>query len=182
MVFGVTTFLIIVMISRDKKEKIVEDLSNLFQSHEGIVFVDFTGLTTSELEELKKNLRTFGGNYKVVKKSLLPFVSKKIGINLNLESHKGSLAAAYEKNEGVGIAKALSIFKKSHESLIILGGLLSKVFVPSDKVKELAALPGREELLGKLMYILSPASSLVRTLASPIAGLANIINSIKSNH
>lgn len=167
------------MLSRAKKEQLVKDLSAVIQEHNGIIFTDFAGLTTPEIDELKSGLRAKSALYKVVKKSLLPLVSKKTGIDLNLESHKGSLAIAYGDEEGVAVAKTISTFAKSHKNLVILGGLLNSIFAEPEKIWELAALPSREELLGKLMYLLNPAGLLVRVLASPLAGLVNVISSIK---
>lgn len=172
-------FFILFMLSRAKKEQLVEELSRVVHDNPSIVFTDFTGLATSEIDELKEDLRSQKGQYRVVKKSLLPFIAQKTGIDLNLKDHQGSLAFAYADQAGVEAARTIGKFTKSHEKLIILGGLLNRVFAGPEKIRELAALPLREELLGKLMYLLNPAGSLVRILASPLAGLVNVISNIK---
>lgn len=167
------------MLTRSKKEQLVKEITEVLKSKNGVVFSDFAGLTTGELSELKTELRKYGSSYAVVKKSLLPFAAKESGVELTLDEHKGSVAIAYGEGEGVEIAKTLVGFAKTHEKLGLLGILLNRVFGDASKVKELAALPSREELVAKLMYLFSPGQTFVRTLNAPLVGLLNVLNSIK---
>lgn len=167
------------MLSKEKKKELIKELTNTVEQNDNIIFADFSGLKTPEMDELKDSLRAKGGSLRVIKKSLLTFASRKTGIDFNLGEHKGSIAFIYGEPEGVQTAKALAAFSKAHENLTILGGLFERVFVNREKIQELASLSSREELYAKLMYLFNPAGSLVRVLASPVSGLVNIISNIK---
>ena len=62
-------------------------------------------------------------------------------------------------------ARIANQFAKTQENLKILGGIFEKRFIDKTKVLELANIPSRNELLGRLVgSIYSPVSSFVRVL------------------
>jgi len=80
----------------------------------------------------------------------------------------------------VAPAKILATFAKAHAKLQLKGGLVEGEVVDKLKVTQLAALPSREELLTKLVFVLnSPITGLVRVLNGTLQGLPNVLNRIK---
>lgn len=172
------------MITREKKEKIVEELVDAVKDSESIIFTDFSGLGTTEINELKKNLREEGVRYKVTKKSLWPLILKKLGFKDQLDflNNPGSVSIAYSKNDGIDTAKVIDNFTKSHETFKILGAIIDKVFVGPDKIRALAALPTRKELLARFVFTLnSPRQRFVSVLGVNIRNLVSVISNIKAN-
>ncbi len=172
------------MISREKKEKTIEDLVEILKTNNSIIFTDFSGLSAPEINELKKDLREKGIIYKVTKKSLWPFVFKKIESEdvSAISEYKGSVGIAYNNDEGVLGAKAVDDFKSRYKEFGVLGGFLGRVFVGPEKILELAKLPGREELLSKFVYVInSPRQNLVGALGANINNLVSVINQIREN-
>ena len=55
---------------RPEKEKIVIDIKEKFMKAKGIYFVDFTGLNTEMVNELREKFRSSDVEYKVVKNTL----------------------------------------------------------------------------------------------------------------
>ena len=173
------------MISREKKEKSVEDLAAIVSESASVIFTDFSGLSTNDLNELKSNLRSENVHYKVTKKSLWPFVMKKAGLNekvIDFSKHKGSVGIAYSSDEGVGSAKVIAGFIKNHKEFSILGGFMEKLFVSNQKIAEWAELPSREELLSRFVFALSdPIRSFAGVLGGAQRDFVSVINQIKES-
>jgi len=170
------------MISKDTKIKQLKELKEILDKNINIVFTDFTGLTTDKLNEFKQLLKKADIRYKVTKKSLWPFIFKNTqeSDKLNLSEHKGSVAIAYGSGEVNEISKLLTDFSKQEKELTILGGLLNKLFVGKQKIKELASIGSREELLSRLAFILaSPARTFVGVLNAKTQELVRVISSIR---
>ena len=171
------------MLTKEKKRQLVDELSDIVRSNSSVIFTDFGGVGTSDLNALKASLREHQVRYKVTKKSLWPFVQSKAGIvdeAAAFPGHKGSLAVAYGGGEGIEAAKVLSSFAKEHETFTILGALLGGDFVGADRVAVLAALPSREELIAKVVYVMNaPLRGLVSVLAGPQRGLVQVLAQIK---
>lgn len=172
------------MITREKKGKIMEELTKVIKEKQNIIFTDFSGLTTAKINELKNNLRDKNIRYKVTKKSLWPIVTRKTSLEkqFNFSDHVGSVAIAYGFGEVNEIAKVITDFSNQEKELVILGGIFDNVFVSSEKIKELAKIGSREELMSRFVFILkNPLQSLVGVLGANIRDLVSIISNIKSN-
>ncbi len=170
------------MISKEKKKAFVEDVTLILKESKSVIFTDFSGLTTPELNELKNTLREKKINYKVTKKSLWPFILEKVGLvkEVDFSDYKGSIGIAYGSDEGVGVAKAIHNFVKTHKEFSILGGLIDKIFIDSQKIKELAILPSKEELFSKFVFVLSsPLRLFAGVLGANQRNLVSVINQIK---
>ena len=79
------------------------------------------------------------------------------------------------------MSKDIVNFSKENEKLTIKGGFLSEDFIDVKTVNQLAKLPSRDELIAKTVGLIkAPVTGLVMTLASPVSGLINVLNNIKS--
>jgi large subunit ribosomal protein L10 len=171
------------MLSKTKKGELVQQLTEIVQKHSSVIFSDFSGLSTPELDELRRSLRERGVYYKVTKKSLWPYVRERANIPeeaLSFGEHKGSVAMAYTPDEGVNMSKALTKFAKEHEKLVILGGFMNGETFTVDRIRQLAALPSREELLAKLVYLCaSPMQRFARVVAAPHQQLVTVLGHVQ---
>ena len=172
------------MLSKAKKQKLVEEIARIVKENPSIVFTDFSGLTIGELDELKRELRAEGVLYKATKKSLWPFVQERAQMpedTLGIGEYKGSIGIAYGSGEGIEASKILVKFAKKSEKLAILGGYINQMFFDKSRIMTLAALPSREELVAKLLYVLSsPMQRFVRAISAPSQQLVSVLSQIKS--
>ena len=162
--------------SRESKEKLVAELSEGLDKAKSAVFVDYKGLKVKETEELRRDLREKSVDFKVVKNSLFKIVLREKKIEVSDEILDRPLGVAMGFQDEVVPAKALSDFAKSHETLEIMGGILENEFIDEGKIKQLAALPSREELYAKLLgTIAAPLSGFVNVAAGNMRGLMNVL-------
>lgn len=147
-----------------------------------VVFANFQGLKVSESEDLRRQCRAQAIGLVASKKTLLQRALAEIGFNLETKTYPGGVAAVCGQEDEVAPAQIVANFAKKHEVVTIFGGILEGKLIDAAKVKELALLPSKQELLAKLVgSINAPVSGLVNVLAGNLRGLVNVLNAIKEN-
>ncbi len=166
------------MLTKEQKKKLVEDLSEKIKSAKSVVFADFRGLKVKDLSELKKELRKSDSSFRVSKKTLMNIALKEAGIEYNTKELEGQIAISFSADE-ITAAKIIDIFAKKNENIKILGGILGEKILDSTQVKALAKLPGKDELLAKLVgTINAPISGFVNVLAGNLRGLVQVLKAV----
>jgi len=149
----------------EEKKQIVQEIKEKVEKAQGIVLVDYRGLTVEEVTELRRNYRKAGVEYKVYKNTLMRFAFKEAGLEEFNEYLKGPSAIAFGYDDPVQPAKVTSDFAKDHDKLEIKAGIVDGKIVSVAEVKELANLPSREVLIAQVLGGFN----------APIAGLANVL-------
>jgi len=169
------------MISKEKKQAIVKDLTDKISRQKIIIFSDYTGLKVSQLEELRQKLREKEIDYQIAKKTLVDLTLKKAGLDkVKVKELSGQIGLVFGYQDEVLPAKILYNFSKENESLEILAGLVQGKHLDSQALIELAKLPSREELLVKLIGGLAASlSGLVNTLQGNLRKLTFILKNAK---
>jgi large subunit ribosomal protein L10 len=164
-----------------KKQKIIEELSEKVNKQKVMVFFDFTGLPVKDLSVLRKKMKAVNSELKVAKKTLLGLVLKKAGINLDVKNLRGEIAVVFGYQDELAPVKVGYQFSQENPNLKILTGFFEGQVKNKEEIILLAQLPGRQELLGKLINsINSPLYQLVNVLQANIKGLINILARAKT--
>ena len=163
---------------RTQKNEMVEWIGDVFDKN-SVVVVSNGGLTVSELEDLRGELREAGAAMKIVKNRLAKIaVTGKPSEKLS-DLFAGPTALAFSEDP-VAAAKAVHSYAKKNEKLGILGGAMDEDILDVNGVKALAAMPSREELLGSIVQsIMSPAAEIAGAITAPAAQLAGIVETLE---
>jgi len=163
--------------SREKKAQIIDRLQEVFSRCSVGILTDYRGLSTAELDELRRKLRESAIEYKVVKNTLAQFAAKRVGMSELAGSFEGPMAIAFGYGEITQPAKVLAEYIRAAKSTLnIKGGFLGDRVMTSGDVETLAKLPSREVLISQVMAgIQSPISGLVNVLAGPIRGVMGVL-------
>lgn len=166
--------------SKIQKKATVDSLSEGIKNAKGVVFANFQGLTVAQTEELRKNARKEGVSVIAAKKTLVKRALEEVGLgSTDTAAFQGGVAAFIGKDE-ISPAKVVASFAKKNEIVSIFGGILEGKFIDSAMVKSLSALPGKQELLSKMVGSLNaPISGFVNVNASILRGLMNVLNAYK---
>lgn len=168
--------------TKEKKEEILKDLDQKIERMKSAVLVDYKGLKVSDIEDLRNNLRKQNINFNVSKNSLTKIALSKKGIEFDEGIFEKPVAIAFGYDDEVAPAREIALFAKTNEAVEILGGILEKKFIDEGIVKNLAALPTKEQLLGKLVGVLNaPLSGTVNVLAGNIRGIINCLSELKNS-
>ncbi len=155
------------MLQKSKKEEMIKDLEKAIKGSESLVFVNFHGLKVSDETKLRRELRDKEVNYKVSRKTLLARALKGKAEG-EVPELAGEVAIAYSK-DAISSPREVYNFQKTHKGMLnILGGIFDGKFVGSAFMMELATIPSREVLLGKIAFLLK----------SPMQRLALAVNEV----
>ena len=169
--------------TRQQKEQTVTDLREKFSKMKGAVLVDYKGLKVKEAQKIREKSWTEQVDYAVIKKTLLRRALADAGVSGATEVEKliGNIGVLTGYGDEVMTAKFAADVSKQFEAFKILGGLMEGKFIDASQVKALAALPGKVELLARLVGTLqAPISGMVRVLAGNLRGLVQVLNAISA--
>ena len=163
--------------AREKKVAIIDELQEIFSKCDIGVLTDYRGLSTSEINHLRRQLRESTVSYRVVKNSLAKFAAEKAGKNDLSALFEGPIAIAFGYGDVTTPAKVLADHIRTAKStLSIKGGFLADRLLTIADVEALAALPSREILIAKILGgMQSPIAGLAGVLAYPMRGFMGIL-------
>lgn|SRR3989338_5174255 len=165
------------MLNKEQKKKLVVDLAGQLKTAKGAVFSSYQGLATRDSQKLRADLRKEGVSHKVVKISLLKRALTKAGIDNSSMNVNLPVAVSISNEDEVAAARIVQAFVKGNERLQILSGVLENKVIDGAQVKMLANLPGKQELRGQVVSVISsPLRGLVSVLSGNIRGLVNVLN------
>jgi large subunit ribosomal protein L10 len=167
-------------LTRADKEKLVAEY------HEGLAeaphafLLGFSRITVPQVTELRNRVRATGGQYLVVKNNLALRAIDSTALQA-LEPHfVGPTAVVFSAKDPVALAKALTDYAKEVPGLQFKAGMVERRAVAAEQIKEIAQLPGREELIAKLLYLLqSPVARFARVLAAVPQSLVVVLDQIR---
>lgn len=168
--------------TKTKKQIIIQELINALKKQNSMVFVGYKGIKVKEFSSLREQLKDIGAKLQVIKKTLFQKALQEIGINLNIREIGNEIAAVFAFKDALSPLKLLFQFAKTNENLKILGGYFEKQIQSVDILKELALIPSKEELFGRITLVLSaPLSGFVNVLEGNVKGLLYILTSVSKS-
>ncbi len=162
------------------KEAEVAEIQEKLQKSQSVMFLDYRGLTVSEVTELRNKMRAAGVEYKVIKNTMMRRAAQEAGVEGLDEILEGPTAVAFGYEDPVAPAKILVDFIENAKKTQLKGGVLAGRAMSQAEIKDLASLPSKEQLLAKLMGSLNaPVTGLVMALSGIPRKLVYALNAIK---
>ena len=162
-------------ISRDKKQTLVADVSELLASSKLTVFAHYQGLGVAEVQELRAAAREAGVTIKVVKNRLVRVALSENDTYKDTDTSRltGQLVYAFSDADEVAPAQVMNEFAKKNPSLVFAGGFSAEGLVLSaEDVKALASLPSKNELIAQtIAQLLSPVHDVTNALSGNLHAL-----------
>lgn len=150
----------------EKKQAEVEVLAEKIQNSVSGVLVQYQGITVEDDTKMRAALRKAGVEYAVIKNSITGRACDKVGYTDMKPYLEGMTALAISKEDAIAPAKILKEFDDKVESFQIKAGYIDGKVVDAETVKQLASIPSKEVLLGKLLG----------SLKSPLCKLCAVLN------
>jgi len=169
------------MISKTKKKAIISDLEEKIKKSRAIYFTGFSGVSVSALNLLRRQLKEKEGLAKVAKKSLINIAFSRNGYHFDLRNKfAGPLMLNFAFSDPLPVAKLIWQFSRKNKTFKIWGGVTEGRFISTEEVKQLAQIPSREILLGRLVGSLaSPIRSLNYVLKGNITKLVYVLSALQ---
>lgn len=150
------------------KQPIVDEIAGYLNGAQGVVLVDYRGLTVEQDTQLRKQLREAGVVYKVYKNTLVKRAIAGTEFEPMAEQLEGPTAIAISATDATAPARILNNFAKTADALELKCGVVEGTYYDVNGIKTIADIPSREELLSKFLG----------SIQSPITNFARVIKQI----
>jgi large subunit ribosomal protein L10 len=166
-------------VDRAQKEKVVEELGQIFESSGVVVVAHYAGITVAEMQDLRSRMRAEEGSIRVAKNRLAKIAlqgspSEALGGLLT-----GMTVLAYSEDP-TAAARVMEKYAKDNKKLEILGGTMGETALDAAGIKAVAEMPSREELIASIVGCIgAPASNIAGAIGAPASNIASILSTIE---
>ena len=152
----------------EQKKPIVDEIAQTIDGAQSVIIVNYSGLNVAQDTELRKTLRENNVRYKVYKNRMLNLAFKGTDFEQLTNDLNGTNAIAVSKEDATAPARLIAQFAKKNPQIEFVSGVAEGKYYDKAGVEALAAIPSREELLGRLLG----------SIQGPIACFARVIKAI----
>ncbi|HEV7395622.1 MAG TPA: 50S ribosomal protein L10 [Pyrinomonadaceae bacterium] len=169
------------MKTKKQKQANLEQLTEQFKNASAAMVVGFKGMTVSKDQELRNQLREAGVTYNVVKNTLARKAALGTVLEPAAEHFKGVTAIALSSGDPVTMSKAISKFSKANPDVFSFKvGIVEGRVMELRDVEAIAALPSKEELLSKVLFLVNVQAQRLVTVTNAVArNLVVVIDQIR---
>ena len=160
--------------NKEQKTNYIKEMETQFQNNEAVMVTHYQGLTMSQLDELRSQMREHGIKFTITKNRITKIALEKTKCKELSNLFTGATAVAFS-NDAIISARILSKFAKTNESLKLLGGIMGNELLDQAAVQNVANLPTLDEARANIVGILAtPASKLVSILLARSEKMSNL--------
>ena len=164
---------------RAQKEKVVDELGQIFESSGVVVVAHYTGLTVAEMQTLRARARDAGGAVRVAKNRLAKIALDGKPCESIADLLTGMTVLTYSEDP-VAAAKVAQDFAKGNDKFVILGGAMGENALDQAGVEAVSKMPSREELIASIAGCIgAPASNIAGAIGAPASNIASILSTIE---
>ena len=165
--------------SRSQKTELLEKYKEILQNKEGYFLINSDKADTQTTTGLKIQLKNVGANIAIVKNSIFKVALQETEQPLNAQTFDGPTAIIYFDEDPTAPAKLIKEIQKKTTLFDARGGVYEGEFLTAEKVMQLAEIPSREILLGKLLGTMSaPVSGFMNAVTGNVRGLTMVLKGI----
>jgi len=166
---------------KDDKKELVTQLHEDLGVSQAVFVTDYIGLNVEKITRLRKDVKSAGGTFKVIKNTLLRRAAQDTPVGAINDLFIGPTAIAMAQGDPLGVAKALVNFAKDNEELELQGGILGAQVLDLDKIQSLAKMPSKEVLLAKMLGSMNaPTTNFVGVLAAIPRQMLYVLKAIEN--
>jgi large subunit ribosomal protein L10 len=142
--------------SKNEKIETSKALAEALKKAPHLFFTEYQGMKFVELDELRAKLRPLKCKYSVVKNSTVRYALKNAGIDgVDAKSFKGPIGMVVsDTDDPVAPAKVLAELGKKFPQLKVKSAFVGAKWMTPKDCATLATLPGKQELMGKIVNLL----------------------------
>ncbi|MFD1511489.1 50S ribosomal protein L10 [Lacimonas salitolerans] len=164
---------------RAQKEKVVDELGQIFESSGVVVVAHYAGITVAEMQDLRAKMREAGGSVRVAKNRLAKIALDGKPCASIADLLSGMTVLAYSEDP-VAAAKVAEDYAKANKKFEILGGAMGETALDRAGVEAVSKMPSREELIASIVGCIgAPASNIAGAIGAPASNIASILSTIE---
>jgi len=166
-------------VDRAQKEKVVEELGQIFESSGVVVVAHYEGLTVAEMQDLRARAREAETSVRVAKNRLAKIALEGKPCE-SIGNYLSGMTVLTFSEDPVAAAKVAESFAKDNKKFEILGGAMGNTALDRAGVEATSKLPSREELISTIAGMIgAPASNIAGAIGAPASNIASILSTIE---
>lgn len=159
-----------------KKVAEVAELKEMLARSVLTVVADYRGLNVGDLQSFRATLRGLNGEARVAKNTLAVLAAEQAGVEQLRETLAGPTMLIVSYEDPVSVAKAVGDFARTSRILKVRSGLVGHRLVDEGGLADIAALPPRDQLIGRVIgQMQAPLYGLVGVLSGVIRQFAYVV-------
>ncbi|MDR1728499.1 MAG: 50S ribosomal protein L10 [Acidobacteriota bacterium] len=165
--------------NKEEKQQTVDSLNAEFRAINSAFLINYEGVKVVDITEIRRKIRGIDGSYVVLKNTLAKRAAKETTLEQLDSFFQGPTAVAYHPKDVVGLAKLLTEIGKSNPKFVFKAALVEGKVVSTSEIQALAAMPSREVMLSKLVFLLkAPLQQLATVLKAPLRDLGLVLKQV----
>ncbi len=164
----------------ERNQKILQEIERRLDGKLLIVTARYANVSATQMNDLRREVSNGGGNVYIAKNNLVMLAARQMGISDIDRIIDGPTAYITAQDDVAGMVKALAkVIRDQGMNLEILGGIMESRLIDAERVKQIADMPSRDQLIGMLAATMNaPLTGLARVLNAPVQNLASVLNQI----
>ena len=168
-------------ISRAKKAELIDSYKERIENSQAMVVAQYRGLTVTQMEKLRNDLRANDASFVIAKKTLMTLALSQAGKPVPEEAMVGPVGFTFLGEDLAAGAQVLKDSVKEHDkegqsTFKVLGGILGDSVLDANGATALADLPSRDVQLAMLVgAIAGPMTALANLVSAPHRDLINLL-------
>ena len=152
------------MLTKEQKKNYISEITTQFENSKAVMVTHYQGLTMTQLDELRAQMREHGIIFKITKNRITKLALENTKCKDLSDLFTGPTAVAFGE-DAIMSARILSKFAKDNENLKLIGGIMDNEVLDQAGVQNVASLPTLDEARANIVGILNaPASKLISIL------------------
>jgi large subunit ribosomal protein L10 len=166
-------------VDRAQKEKVVDELGQIFESSGVVVVAHYEGLTVADMQDLRARASENEAAVRVAKNRLAKIALEGKPCASMSEYLTGMTVLTYSEDP-VAAAKVAEDFAKENKKFEILGGAMGENALDRAGVEAVSKMPSRDELIASIVGCIgAPASNIAGAIGAPASNIASILSTIE---
>jgi large subunit ribosomal protein L10 len=156
---------------KSRKKEELDELKKDLAEATNMIVAQFQGMTVAQDTELRQKIRATNSSYRVVKNTLARKAAEGTPSQNVSSKFEGPTAIAYNASDPVNLVKALTAYAKANPLFVFKAGMVEGRVVNIADFAAIAALPSKEELIAKVLFLIN----------SPVQRVAVALNGVARN-
>jgi len=170
--------------NRTEKTELASSLKEKLTKAQVAIFADYKGLSATQADELRRQLRAKDTEVQVLKNNIARLVTKDGALGDDaktlMDGVVGPTLVAFAYGDVAAAAKVVHKFAQDNEALKLKDSLMGKKRIVAADIEQLASLPSKEVLIAKMLGTLNaPITNFVGVLAAVPRSLVTVLAAIE---
>jgi large subunit ribosomal protein L10 len=172
-------------LTKTRKDELVSGYVEILKQTSGFVIIQYAGMSTPDINDLRAKIREAKGQYVVAKNTLLTKALQEVGWPVPDDLLKGPSAIAFGMDNLPGVAKVVVDYlaDKDAEKIAAKGGIMANEIFGASKLEAISKLPTLDEIRAQIAgIIVAPATGLVSVLQAVNSQIVNVLQAYEDKH